>query len=55
MKRKVAVILIALVLAAATLLCGCNEIEKGESTWTPSQAYPPSVSSEKYWVWHSSS
>ena len=40
MKRKVAVILIALVLAAATLLCGCNEIEKGESTWTPSHGDP---------------
>lgn len=39
MKRKVAVF-IALVLAAAMLLCGCNEIEKGESTWTPAHGDP---------------
>lgn len=41
MKRKVAVILIALVLAASMLLLsGCNDIEKGESTWTPSHGDP---------------
>ena len=40
MKKRKLVILAALAIAAVMLFCGCAEIEKGESNWTPAHGDP---------------
>ncbi|MBO4325665.1 MAG: hypothetical protein J5950_00135 [Clostridia bacterium] len=40
MRKRKLVILAALAVAAIMLLCGCAEIEKGESNWTPAHGDP---------------
>lgn len=40
MKKRKWLIFAALAIAAMMLFCGCNEIEEGESNWTPAHADP---------------
>lgn len=40
MRNKKLIILAALAVAAVMLFCGCAEIEKGESNWTPAHGDP---------------